>query len=147
MRETTENATYGRNQAPSQSSIGGMLTAIARDTSALVRQEIELARAELRQEAREAGKAAGMFAGAAIGGFMVLLFLSYALWWGLSNVMDQGWAALIVAVIWAVIAGVLAMLGRRWSRGLSGLPQTSRTVRRIPDALANRTQQPSEDNQ
>src|SRR5919108_330485 len=91
----------------SQASVGELLGDVTRDFTTLVRQEVELAKAELRQEATVAGKAAGMFGGAGLAGFLTLLFLSYAAWWGLSNVMNQAWAALIVAAIWAVIGGGL----------------------------------------
>jgi hypothetical protein len=120
---------------PGQASIGELLTAVTRDTSTLVRQEMELAKAELRAEVRTAGKVAGMFGGAALGGFMVLLFLSYAVWWGLSNVIDQGWAALIVAVVWALIAVALVTLARQRMRDLKALPRTTDTVRRVPGAV------------
>jgi hypothetical protein len=135
VKETTDGYMTTREPAGAQASIGQLLKAITRDTSTLVRQEIGLAKAELRQEARDAGKAAGMFAGAAIAGGMVLLFLSYAGWWGLANVMDQGWAALIVAGVWAVIGAILVAMARRRTRGLGGLPQTTQTVRHVPDAL------------
>jgi len=124
-----------RERDPGDASIGELLTSITRDTATLVRQEIQLAKVELRQEARTAGKVAGMFGGAALGALMVLLFLSYALWWGLSNVMDQGWAALIVAVIWALIAAVLVSVARRQVQGLKALPPTADTVRRAPTAV------------
>jgi hypothetical protein len=122
----------------SQSSVGELLGEITRDMSQLVRQEVELAKAELRQEATKAGKAGGMFGGAGVAGYMVVLFLSFALWWGLSNVMDQGWAALIVAMIWAVIAAVLFAVARGRMREIRGLPQTSETARGIPAALKGR---------
>ncbi|WP_326556584.1 phage holin family protein [Micromonospora sp. NBC_01796] len=128
-------AAQERERDPGQASIGELLTAITRDTSTLVRQEIQLAKAEARAEVRSAVKVAGMFGGAALGGFMVLLFLSYAMWWGLSNVIDQGWSALIVAAVWAVIAAVLITMARQRMRGLKALPQTSGSVRRIPDAV------------
>jgi hypothetical protein len=119
----------------SQASIGDLLGDVTRDLSTLMRQEVELAKAELRQEATKAGKAAGAFAGAGFAGYMVLLFLSFALWWGLSNLMDEGWAALIVAVIWAVIGSVMYAMGRSRARQIRGLPQTAQTVRAVPDAL------------
>ena len=119
----------------SQASVGALLGEVTRDLSTLMRQEVALAKAELRQEAGTAGKAAGAWAGAALAGFMVVLFLSYALWWGLSNVMDQGWAALIVAVLWALIGAVLYAVGRSRVRQLRGLPRTTQTVREVPEAL------------
>ena len=119
----------------SERSFGELMSEVTADLSRLVRQEVELAKAELRQEAGKAGKAGAVLAGAGFGAYMVLLFLSLALWWALSNVMDQGWAALIVAVIWAVIAAVLYANGRSQMRKMRGLPQTAETVKEIPTAL------------
>ena len=122
----------------SRSSLGELLGDVTRDLSTLMRQEVELAKAELRQEASKAGQAVGMFAGAALAGYMVLLFLSVALWWGLANVMDQGWAALIVAALWAVIGVVLYSVARSRAREVRGLRQTAETVREVPDAIRGR---------
>lgn len=119
----------------SQRSFGELMGEVTQDLSTLVRQELELAKAELRQEATKAGKAGAVFAGAGFGGYMVLLFLSFALWWALSNEMDQGWAALIVAVIWAAVAAALYAYGRTQMRKVRGLPQTAQTVKEIPTAL------------
>jgi putative superfamily III holin-X len=122
----------------SQASLGELLGEVTRDLSTLMRQEVDLAKAELRQEANKAAKAAGMFAGAGLAGYMVLLFLSVALWWGLANVMDQGWAALIVAALWAVIGVVLYSVARARAREIRGLRQTAETVREVPDAIRGR---------
>ncbi|MFB9237785.1 phage holin family protein [Plantactinospora siamensis] len=116
-------------------SFGDLMGEVTRDLSTLVRQEVELAKAELREEGSKAGKAAGMFGAAGVAGFLVLLFLSHALWWGLSNVMDQGWAALIVAIIWAVIGAVLYSRARTQMKNVRGLPRTTETVKQVPDAL------------
>jgi hypothetical protein len=122
----------------SQQSLGELLGEVSRDFSTLVRQEVALAKAELRQEARTAGKAGGMFGGAAFAGYMVLLFVSFAAWWGLAEAVPEGWAALIVAVIWAVIGAVLFAVARRRVKEIRGLPQTTATVREIPDAVRGR---------
>jgi hypothetical protein len=119
--------------------LGELVSNISRDLSTLMRQELELAKAELRAEARKTGKGAGMYAGAGFAGYLTILFLSIALWWGLSNVMDQGWAALIVAVIWAVIATVLYVNGRKNMRSVHPKPErTVETVKQVPDALKGR---------
>jgi Putative Actinobacterial Holin-X, holin superfamily III len=121
------------------SSIGDLIGEVSRDLSTLMRQELELAKAEIKEEATKTGKGAGMLAGAGFAGYMVLLFLSIALWWGLSNVMDQGWAALIVAVIWAVIAAVLYVIGRGQLRAVHPKPErTVDTLKQVPDALKGR---------
>src|SRR3954454_29732 len=105
------------------------------DISTLMRQEVALAKSEIRQAAQKAGKGTGLLAGAAVGGHFVLLFLSIALWWGLGNAIGRGWSALVVAVVWAVIAAVLAARGRRELKQVKGIPQTTQTAREIPDAL------------
>lgn len=130
MPQVTER-TAERAHAP----IGQLLGDLSRDVSTLLSQEVELAKAELRQEAKVAGKAGGMFAGVAIAGALTILFLSYAAWWGLANVMDQGWAALIVAAIWAVIGLVLFGRARKQMRTVRVLPQTQQTVREIPQSV------------
>jgi Putative Actinobacterial Holin-X, holin superfamily III len=119
----------------SQRSFGELMGEVTQDLSTLMRQELELARAEMRGEAVKAGKASGLLVGAGIAAHLVLVFLSVALWWGLSNVMDGGWAGLIVAGIWALIAAVLAIVGRTHLRRMRGLPQTTETVKAIPEAV------------
>jgi hypothetical protein len=116
-------------------SLGDLLGDVTRDLSTLMRQEVELAKAELKQSTSRAGKGAGMLAGAGIGGHFVLLFLSLALMWALGAIMALGWAALIVAVLWAIIATVLASLGRKELKQIKGLPQTGETLAEIPPTL------------
>ena len=71
---------------------------------------------------------------------MVLLFLSLALMWGLANVMDAGWAGLIVAVLWAVIGGVAFVMGRTRFKQVNPKPErTVETVKQVPDALKGRS--------
>ena len=119
----------------SLSSVGDLLGEISSDLTTLVRQEIELAKAEVRQSVSRASKGGGMLGGAAFGGYMVMLFLSIALWWGLGNKLGRGWSGLVVAGIWAVIAIVLAVLGRAQLKAVTGLPKTTQTAKKIPDAL------------
>jgi hypothetical protein len=117
-------------------SVGELMGNVTRDLMTLLRQEIALAKAEVKVEAKKAGKAAGMLGGAGFAGYMVLLFLSFALWWALANVMDQGWAALIVAVVWAVIGGVLYATGRGELRTVNPTPErTVETVKQVPQAM------------
>ena len=117
-------------------SIGELVGQVSRDLSTLMRQELALAKAELKQEAAKTGKAAGMFGGAGFAGYMVLLFASIALWWGLTEVMASGWAALIVAAIWAVIGAVLYTTGRREMRQVHPVPpRTAETLQELPGTL------------
>ena len=116
-------------------SLGELLSDVTRDLSTLMRQEVELAKAEAKQSATRAGKGGGMLAGAGVAGHFVLLFLSLALMWALGAIMPLGWSALIVAVIWAIIAAVLASIGRKELKQIKGLPQTGETLSEIPPTL------------
>ena len=119
----------------SLSSVGELLGEISADITTLMRQEVELAKTELRQSVSSVSKGGGLLGGSAIAGHMVLLFLSVALWWGLGNTMSLGWSALIVALIWAVIGAILAALGRSQLKAPHGLPKTTETAKKIPEAL------------
>jgi hypothetical protein len=117
-------------------SVGDLVGRVAQDLSTLMRQELELARTEVKQELAQAGKAAGPLAGAGFAGYMVLLFGSIAAWWGLANVMDEGWAALIVTGIWAVIGAVLYTVGRDRMKQVNLKPErTVETVKELPGTL------------
>ena len=118
-----------------QPSVGEAFSDVAADLSTLMRQEVQLAKAELRQSATRAGKGAGMLAGAGVAGHMVLLFVSAAAWWGIGDSIGRGWSALIVGAVWLIIAAVLALAGRREVTAVPGAPQTVQTVKEIPDAV------------
>ena len=127
--------TPGQAKAES-TSLGDLLGQVTQDMSTLMRQEVELAKVELKQSASRAGKGAGMFGGAAIAGYFVLLFLSVALWYALgATAIGFGWSAVIVAVIWAIIAAVLAARGRSEMTKIKGMPQTSETLQEIPQTM------------
>lgn len=118
------------------SSVGGLLGDIAEDMSTLIRQETTLAKLEIQESAKKAGKGAGMLAGAGVAGHFVLLFVSLALWWGLALLMNSHViAALIVALLWAVVAAALAAMGRKELKNVNGAPRTVETARQVPDAL------------
>ena len=119
----------------SRPSAGELFSEVAGDLSTLMHQEVELAKAELRQSAARAGKGAGLLAGAGVGGHMVLLFASIAAWWGIGDALGHGWSALIVAGIWLIVAAVLGLMGRREISAVPGVPQTARTVKKIPEAV------------
>jgi hypothetical protein len=136
-------------------SVGQLIGDVTRDLSTLMRQELELAKAELKADATKAtdevkaqgskaGKGAGMLGGAGYGGHMVALFLSLALMWALGSAMPLGWAALIVAVVWGIVAAVLFVMGRKQLKTIdfSGLKninpkpeQTVETLQQVPGAL------------
>jgi Putative Actinobacterial Holin-X, holin superfamily III len=116
-------------------SIGSLIGDISSDFSTLMRQEVALAKAEATQTGTQLGKAVAMFAAAGIAALLLLLFLSNALWGLLDNWMDRGLAALIVAVLWGIVAAVLALRGKKELAAVKGLPNTTETAKRVPDAL------------
>jgi len=122
--------------SPSESgSLGDLLGDVTRDLSTLMRQEVELAKAELKQSTSRAGKGGGMLAGAGIAAHFVLLFLSLALWWGLGTLIGLGWAGVVVAIIWGITGAILAVMGRKEIKAIKGLPQTAETIQEIPPTL------------
>ncbi|HXD68919.1 MAG TPA: phage holin family protein [Gaiellales bacterium] len=105
---------------------------LSREVSELVRQEIALARAEMVQKGRRAGRGAGMLSGAAVlglaavGGSMATLILL------LDLVMPAWLAALIVSAAYAAVA---AVLGRRGKEEISeaGPPAPEQTVESVKE--------------
>jgi len=135
-RPATATQAQAAAHDPSGASVGELVGSITKDISTLMRQELDLAKAEVKHEAIKSGKAAGLYGAAGFAGYMVLLFASIAGWWGLANLMDQGWAALIVTGVWAVIGAVTYSAGRRQARQIHPTPErTVETVKEIPDAL------------
>ena len=144
MRPGTPERAHGAHEvearaATGDASVGELIGAVSRDLSTLMRQELELAKVELRTEVADAGRATATLGGAVVAGHMVLLFLSVAAWWGMAEVMAAGWAALLVAAVWAAIAIPLYLSARGRLRRLHLVPErTVQTLRNVPDALRER---------
>jgi uncharacterized membrane protein YqjE len=113
------------------SSVGEIVGKLAGDFSRLMRAEIALAKAEAKEEARNAGKGVGLLAGAGYAGHLLVLFLSLAVMFGLGHWMALGWAALIVGVVWGIVAAVLASSGR--SQLKRATPPMSETVETLKE--------------
>ena len=110
--------------------IGELVKDLSSQTSTLVRKEIELARAELQQKGKVAGKGAGMLAGAAVFGLLAMGALTAALIALLDKAMATWVAALIVMALWAVVALVLAKAGQKsLQQAAPPAPQTVETVK------------------
>jgi uncharacterized membrane protein YqjE len=110
--------------------IGELVKELSSQTSLLVRQEIELARAELQQKGKLAGKGAGMLGGAAIAALLALGALTAGLIALLDREMATWVAGLIVMALWAVVALVLAKAGQKSLKKASPpAPQTVETVK------------------
>jgi uncharacterized membrane protein YqjE len=116
---------------PSDSrSLGEIVSDVTEDISTLIKQELDLAKTELKQELAQAGKGAGLLGGAGVAGHLVLVFLSLTLMFLLDDWMPLEVAALIVTVIWAVAAGVLALVGKKAvQQSNPQLPKTQQTLK------------------
>lgn len=111
-------------------SLGQIVSDVSNDFATLMKQEVELAKVELKQEMTKAGKGAGMLGGAGLSGWFVLLFLSLALVVLLDNWLPVEVAALLTALLWAVIAAVLAVTGRRKLKEANPeLPKTQQSLK------------------
>ena len=93
-------------------SIGELLKQLPQETTTLVRQELELAKAEMAQKGKQAGVGAGMFGGAGVSALLGLGALTAAAIAALDAAMPLWLAALIVGLVWLAVAGVLALQGR-----------------------------------
>ena len=122
-------------QAEDGRSLGEVMGDLTRNVSTLLQQEMALAKAELRQSGSRAGKGVGLFAGAAVAGVLFLVFLSVSAWWGLGQFIGNEWSALIVAAVWVIVAIILALAGKKELERVRGLPQTTETLGKVPNAL------------
>ncbi|WP_081788348.1 phage holin family protein [Candidatus Blastococcus massiliensis] len=117
-------------------SVGALIGEVTKDLSTLMRQELELAKVEMKAEAKKAGQGAGMFGAAGFAGYMVALFLSLALMWALASAIPTGWAGLIVAVLWGIVGAVAFVMGRKKFQQVNPKPErTVDTLSQVPGAL------------
>jgi len=106
-----------------EKSLGELFGDLSSEFTDLLRAQLELAKVELRSEARKAGQTAGFFGGAIVAAYMALVLLSFAVAWALANVMDAGWAFLIVGAVYAIVAAILFVRGRDRAKELHPIPQ------------------------
>jgi Na+/melibiose symporter-like transporter len=120
-------------------SVGQLLGDVTRELQALVRKELELARAETKEELQRAGAAGKRFGVAALAGYLAVVMLSFAAAWALTAVMPTGWAFFAVGVVLGVVAGAMALQGRRRLREFHPVPQeTAETLKEDVQWLKSR---------
>lgn len=138
--ESESDESYQRYRQEDRN-LGEIVSEVMDNASTLVKQEVELAKAEAKQSASRAGKGIGMFVGAAVAALMGLVALTLLLWWLFAILIGSnadpalGWSGLIVTAIWLVVAGVLAAVGKSELDKIKGLPKTQETVKKIPNAV------------
>jgi hypothetical protein len=99
-------------QQPDQS-LGDLFSRLSGDLSALMRDEVKLAKVEMTESAKQAARAGGMLGAAAFAGYLAIVLLSFALAWGLTEIVPIGAAFLIVGLMWAAGGALLFTNGRQ----------------------------------
>ena len=111
-------------------SLSELLSDVTTEIASLFRKEVELARVETSEQVSRAAKAGGMLGAAAVIGFLDLILFSFAAAWALSEVVPEGVAFLIVAVVFAIVAGALAVAGKKRIASVNPVPnQTVQTLK------------------
>jgi uncharacterized membrane protein YqjE len=120
------------DSAVSDSSTADLLKRLSDQTVTLVRQELDLAKAELAVKGKQAGLGAGMFGGASVFGLYAVGALTACLILAGGTAMAGWLAALVVAVVYGAIAGVLALTGKnKVQEGVPPVPE--RTVESVKE--------------
>ncbi len=109
-------------------SLGELLNRLTNDFGDLVSTQVELAKVEIEDEVRRAGKSAGLFTGGGVSAHLAVLLLSFAAAWGLAEVMPTGWAFCIVGLVWAAVAAVLFLTGRKELDAMRGMPESKAAI-------------------
>jgi hypothetical protein len=135
----TTAPTQGDAAGLGDASVSDLLSRLSADATLLFRQEVELAKAELRRELTAAGKAAGMLAAGALLGLITLLLLAWAASWGLAEVLPPGLAFLIVGAVFGAVAVMLATMGRKRMQAIDLTPHaTIETLQQDKEMLTDR---------
>lgn len=114
-------------QAPS---LGELVGNLSRDMTTLVRQELQLARIEIKEELSRSSRAGGMLGGTAFAGYLAVVMVSFAIAWGLAEVMPPGLAFLIVGIVYAAVGYGLYQRGREELKQVRPVPeQTIETLK------------------
>ena len=115
-------------------SLGELVATATRDLSSLMRQEMELAKVEIKREVAAAGKGAGMFGGAGFAGLFALIFLSISAAYGISSLgVPLGCGFFAVGAVYLILAAVLALKGKK---NLSQVGPPEKTIETLKDDAA-----------
>lgn len=135
----TEPRVDGRSRpvhdAPSpETEIGALFGELSEEAKLLVRQEVELAKAEIKESTQHATGVGAGFGAAALVGYLALAVLAVAAALGLAEIMPAGFAFLIVGVVLAVVAGIAFLIGRKNLQALNPVPR--KTIDTIKEDLS-----------
>jgi len=111
-------------------SLSELLSDVTGEIATLFRKEVELARVETSEQVSRAAKAGAMLGAAAVVGFLTLILLAFAAAWGLTEVVPEGVAFLIVGLVFGLVAAVLASAGKKKIASIRPMPdQTVQTLK------------------
>ena len=111
-------------------SLGELVASATKDLSSLLRQEVELAKVEIKRDIAAAGKGAGMFGGAGFAGFLAIIFLSISAAYGISSFgVPLGCGFFAVGVIYLLAAAVLALTGKKSLKKIGAPEKTIETLK------------------
>jgi uncharacterized membrane protein YqjE len=129
MSDVPQTISAAAAQADRRPTLSDLVRTAAADGATIVRSQIELAKAEMRETAQRTGKGAGLLGGAALLALTAWFLLSVGAAFGLVAAGLPVWAALlIVAVVYLLIAAVLGLLGRRELNRAKPLERTKAEV-------------------
>lgn len=124
--------TTGREHLDDKS-LGQLISDLTSQVGDLVSTEVQLAKSEITEEVKKAGRAGGMIGAAAVLGYLSLLLLMFAVAWGIADLLDipVGWGFLIVAALAGVAAAVLFSRGKKEMEAVDPVPD--RTVQTLKE--------------
>ena len=105
-----------------------LLGQLGEDVSELFAAEMRLMSLEVREEAKQAARASSLLIGASLAAFLTVLLLTFAAAWGLAEVVPEGVAFLIVAIVVGIAATVLGLVGREQLRSMDFVPRQAVTT-------------------
>lgn len=114
-------------------SLGDLVAAATQNLSTLMKQEVQLAKIEIKREVVAAGKGAGLLGGAGALGVLGGIFVSIALAYALNEVLPTFLSFLLVGVVYLVVAGLLALIGKK---SLSKVGPPEKTIATVKDDVA-----------
>ena len=133
---TAHDRSHDSAPESSNRSFGDLVGDVIRGFSTLLRQEVELAKVELAETVKQARVGAGMLGGAGYAALMAIFFLSVALMWALADALESiPGGAIIVALIWLIVAVVLGVLGKKKMDEVEGMPRTVDSMKKIPETV------------
>jgi magnesium-transporting ATPase (P-type) len=124
VEQSSTSGSIGAGTDVTQHSVGELVKEVTQDLTKLFNQELALAKLEMSNEAKKAGKTAGAYAGAGVAGYFLVLFASLTLMFALASLFDSYvWAALAVTVLWAIVGAVLYSRAKKTAAQLNPKPE------------------------